>query len=75
MLADFGLARTITNDERADTICGTAAYIAPEVYVAMNSIVCAGWLFTILFQARKAKIRVCCRCVEHGGHVVPVHHK
>lgn len=30
-LIDYGLAKTINEKERANTFCGTAEYIAPEI--------------------------------------------
>lgn len=42
-LADFGLAKMIKNDELANSFCGTAEYLAPEMLIGNGHDYMVDW--------------------------------
>ncbi|CDS07382.1 hypothetical protein LRAMOSA01331 [Lichtheimia ramosa] len=43
MLTDFGLSKVALGDGRANTVCGTAEYMAPEILMEMHYDKCVDW--------------------------------
>jgi len=42
-LADFGLAKTVTKNELANSFCGTAEYLAPEMLIGSGHDYSVDW--------------------------------